>query len=148
MIREATLDDVPRIIALGQQIHAASTYQNTPFNPNAVSLKAVMMIRRDFSTILLAEQDGAPVGILPAWISPSFFSNELIACEQVIYVSPEYRRYRHGIALIRAYVAWAKLNNAQDIRIGNIGGMTDDDNYGRLLARLGFTRTGGMYVMR
>jgi GNAT superfamily N-acetyltransferase len=148
MIREATLDDVPGIIGLGKQIHAASTYNNTPFNPNAVSLKAVTMIRRDFSTILLAEHDGNPVGVLPAWISPSFFCNELIACEQVVYVSPEYRRYRHGIALIKTYVAWAKRNNASDIRIGNIGGMTDDDNYGRLLARLGFTRTGGMYVMR
>jgi GNAT superfamily N-acetyltransferase len=148
MIREATLDDVPSIIGLGEVIHAASTYHNTTFNPNAVSLKAVIMIRREFSTVLLAEHDGKPVGVLPAWISPSFFSNELVACEQVVYVSPEYRRYRHGIALIKAYVAWAKRNNARDIRIGNIGGMTDDDNYGRLLARLGFTRTGGMYVMR
>lgn len=148
MIREATLEDVPGIIGLGQQIHAASTYNNTPFNPNAVSLKAVVMIRRDLSTILLAEHDGKPVGVLPAWISPSFFCNELIACEQVIYVSPKYRRYRYGIGLIRAYVSWAKRNNAQDIRIGNIGGMTDDIRYGQLLSRLGFTRTGGIYVMR
>jgi len=148
MIREATLDDVPSIIGLGEVIHAASTYHNTTFNPNAVSLKAVIMIRREFSTILLAEHDGKPVGVLPAWISPSFFSNELVACEQVIYVLPDYRRYRHGIALIKAYIDWSQRNNARDIRIGNIGGMTDDDNYGRLLARLGFTRTGGMYVMR
>ena len=148
MIRPAELKDVPGIINLGQRIHWASAFKSRPYRPERVAQRSVQYINRDDYTILLAEYQGLIVGIIPAWISDSAFTFDRIACEEVIYVQPEYRRFRYGIQLIRAYINWAKSQGANDIRIGNIGGMTDDEQYNRLLSRLGFTRTGGMYVMR
>lgn len=134
-IRKATLDDMPQLLAMGEQFAQYAPF-DVEYSPEGTA--AFLAALMESGLVMVAEQDdritGAIVGALaPMWYSPG----NLIASELAWWVDSEHRGSRAAIQLIKAFEAWAKDSGARiitmsDLRIG------EDYPAGPLFERLGY----------
>lgn len=106
--RDAVLDDVPALAALGLSFVASSPYEGMPgvtHDSIAAALRAVIE-RGGF--VRVAEVGGAVVGMLVAGTGVWFAPEAPIAGELAWWVEPEHRKTAVGFRLIRDYVKWAR----------------------------------------
>lgn len=111
MIRPATLDDMPTILALGAEFLAESPHRWVPFDPDAFSGFAAHMI--EHGAIFLSD-DGFIGGMLvPCYFNPAFtFASELFWFAR-----------KEGRQLREAFEAWARAAGADAIAAS---GLVDD----------------------
>lgn len=118
MIRPATLSDIPRIVDLGEMLHAESEYRSIPFSRSKVAKLMTALIVRD-GVVFLAEKDGVVIGGIAGGVTEHWFSDtELVGFEYSFFLEPS---GRHGITaarLIRAFKAWCKAKGAKQARMG------------------------------
>ncbi|TMN18468.1 GNAT family N-acetyltransferase [Pseudoxanthomonas sp. X-1] len=102
IVRKATHDDVPAILAMGAAFFAASGYGAlTSFDPDHASVVVGMMIGT--GTQLVAEHEGALVGMAGAVVAPHTFNfRALMAHEVMLWAMPEARGLGVGRALFKA----------------------------------------------
>ena len=74
-------------------------------------------------------------------MTKDWFSDQLIAFEQVFYVKPKYRSTRAAIQLIDAFVEWAKSMNVDRVQCGTTTGIQTKGCL-RLYERFGFREYG------
>lgn len=136
MIREATFDDVPQIVAMGLRFQALTTYAKH-LNATAESLTTLggQLISNEQSVIWLAEKDGAVIGMLAAAIYAQPMSGELIGTEICWWMDPEARGGRAALRLLKTAEQWAKERGATMFQM-----MAPTDEVGALYDRLGFER--------
>lgn len=94
-------------------------FDNQPFNPvMAASLITSIcsgQVKNGFFAV--AVQDDNVVGFFGGFISNYVFSNVQFAQDVVVYVRPSARHIGVGAKLGMAFEAWAKENNAREIRV-------------------------------
>lgn len=89
MIRQATVNDLPKLLEMGQRFFDASGYSDvTTFRPEvfAFSLNTIA----SNGVLLVADQDG-PVGMAGALVYPFYFSGDTTAQEVFWWVDPDHR---------------------------------------------------------
>ena len=100
MIREATIDDIPRIVELGRR-----SLQDGPYagriedNPEQVAKFAGLVISV-LGKVLLWEEDVPATGVFAFIVAPHFFDGRKFAQELIWYVLPEARKGGAALKLL------------------------------------------------
>ncbi|WP_368913500.1 N-acetyltransferase family protein [Mixta calida] len=143
MIRPANVNDIPCIIALGQQLHAESSYSHLPYNVEKVAALMEQLIQ-GAGVVFVAEKDGEVVGGIAGAITEHWFCDVRLAFDYSFFIAPEQRHGITALRLLRAFTEWSKIRGASEIRMGittaiNVGGTS------RLYRAAGFSDAGVLF---
>lgn len=108
IIREATLEDVPRIVELGRKFIANGPYKDQLDNPAQADHIARWMIVNQKAKVLVAQMDGTIQGMIAFIIYPHYFTGQPTANEMIWYVEPEARAGGIAMRLMHAAESLAK----------------------------------------
>lgn len=141
MIRRALLSDIPAIVELGRAMHAESrTHSGLSFNPGKVVQLLVGMLGKPLTCLVLVSENAGEIeGGALAFIEPHWFSDDLIAQELALYVSPGKRGTLRAARLVAAIDAWAQGMGAHLLQAGCTTGVAAERTI-ELYERLGFSR--------
>ena len=145
-VRTAKLPDVPALVALGQEfISEAPNYSNRKFDANALRQNLESVVNGQ-GAIFVVEAGTEIVGGIVCLTAKDWFNDDVIAFEQVFYISPTYRTTQASFLLIDAFIAWSKNMGASRIQCGTTTGINTRGCI-RLYERLGFTQYGTVLDM-
>ena len=144
MIRLATVEDVPALVAMGQRFLAETPYGgHLAASPDHLAELARALLETDRGVIFVADVHGAVVGFLALHAFPHPMSGALTANELVWWVNPEARGV--GVALLRRGEAWAKAIGATCLQMVAPAQATDVQAF---YERAGFVPVETMYSRR
>lgn len=133
-IREATEADVSRLVEMGQRFRNETVYQSrVPENTDQMEALTRQLIASDAGLLLVADREGALVGMLGALLFPHHISGRLTGGELFFWVEPEHRG--HGVRLVKQAERWARARGAVAMQL--IAPTADVEV---LYQRLGYTR--------
>lgn len=109
-IREATAADVPACVAMGLRFaETVGDYRRLlPVNADALLQLGYWLL--DHGTVLVAERDDAPVGMLGLSVQPHPMTGQLVGMEVFWWVNEDARG--RGIRLLHAGEQWAQDRGA------------------------------------
>lgn len=142
MIRNATIKDLPALLALGARMHAESPhFRQIAFSAAKLeeTLRAVLGTPNGF--LVLGDLQGHVAGVYVAVALEHWCSTDLVATELALYVEREHRGTLLGARLIKAYLAWARELGCKQITAGVSTGVNVDKTT-HLYQRLGFKQFG------
>lgn len=138
-IRVATQADIPRILELGELMHAESPrWSRLSFN----RVKAEHYLRDlidGAGAVFLAEHGGVVVGGIAGVLSSHWSSDDLLADEVAFFMAPAARGNMLAVRLVCTLRAWAEQRGAKWLQAGTSTGL-DPERTAQLYERLGFTR--------
>lgn len=112
MIREATLDDIPQMLVMGQRFFTAAGWDDiASYDPDSMERTMRFLIEGDSGVIFVLDDDGL-VGMAGAMVNPFYFNaSHLTGSELFWWVEPEHRG--HGGLLFDNLEAWAAGKGVQ-----------------------------------
>jgi GNAT superfamily N-acetyltransferase len=148
LIRQMNDDDLEDLIAMGYDMHQESWFHNLNYDPHKLrllyeSIKAYPARLCAF----VAEEGDKKVGMFVGGIAEFYFGNDKLASDLLLFVTKEHRGSTAAPRLIKAYIAWAKANEARSINLG-ISTSINVDRTAKLYEKLGFTLDGHLFRMR
>lgn len=123
MIREATLEDIPRILDIGRRFCSLAGQQ---FNEPVLAQSLAEMITADSSVILVS--DG---GVIAGIAYPYYFSGELVAQELFWWADSG------GLKLLQAFEEWARNAGAKRVLMICLESV-EPDRVARIYTRRGY----------
>lgn len=156
MIRNARHQDIPVLLAMLHEMHAASKYAgrveiSDKAAENLLESAIAMSGQRgpQGTHIVIAEQDGAPVGFMVGSLDRVYhIGSKLTANDVFLYVRPG-SGVRPVLALIDSYIAWASAIRAVvEIVLSWSDTMTGAAAIAPLYERKGFVKNGESFEMR
>lgn len=108
MIREATHDDLPRVVELGAAFHAMCPYSGFPLDREAFAEFAARLI--DGGVILLSDD-----GMIGGLLSPLYFNPSIVMGAELFWYAGT-----TGKALREAFEAWARDRGAQGVQFSGL----------------------------
>ena len=134
MIRPATMQDVPALVAMGQQFAQTEMYRDVlRENPEQMAILAGNLIDHENGAILVIERDDMLVGMIGILCTVHFLSGELCAGEVFWWVTPGHRG--DGVRLLKAAESWAMVRGAKTLQM-----IAPTERVGQFYDRMGFTR--------
>jgi len=118
MIRPAKHSDVPRLIELGNILHATSNYSSMAYNPEKSASFLHDLINGLGGVVFVAEVDGEVVGGMAGGITDQWFSDDLIAYDYSIFIEPTRRSGITAVRLIKTFEQWAVIRGARQLHMG------------------------------
>ena len=141
MIRRATVEDIPRLVEMGQRFIAETKYRDLLVgDPERIYAIIIDLLSAPRGLVLVSEKDGALTGMIGLLVYNHPFSGLLTACEIVWWVEPEARSGRDGIRLLRAAEAWALEHGATHAQM-----VAPNAHVGAFYERLGYTEVETSY---
>ena len=117
VIRQATLEDVPQIVAMGSTFIVDTVYRDLiEGDPELMTGFVERLIRGERSVVFVAGSDTVS-GILGLFLSRHPMSGKQIAVEAFWYVDPN-ARGSAGIRLLKAALRWATEHEAEVLQMG------------------------------
>ena len=142
MIRNATLEDVPQIVGLIEELHDLSSMAPLDFSPIKAKHGLIAFISTD-QFVRVIEEDRKCVGVFSGLVTPTWFGNDSLAIDLSWYVQPKYRDWQ-GVALVEQFIEWAKERGVKQIRPGV---STGNPAACKIYKALGFSEAGaGFYL--
>lgn len=139
-IRVATLDDLPRILELGELLHRESPrWSRLSFNRAKAAHFIAHLILEASGVVFVAEQDGLVIGGIAGMASAHWASDDVVAQEVSFFMAPEARGNIVAVRLICALQAWGEIRGAKWLTAGTSTGL-DPERTAGLYERLGFSR--------
>jgi len=135
MIREATEQDIPRIVELGSQSLVDGPYRGViKDNPAQAARLALQVLKDVHGKILLYENEfHKVVGLLGFFISPNYFTGEPTANEVMWYVTPDERKGGGAIKLL-----WEAEKLAKELGAKHMGFTAPNADVSALYKRFGY----------
>lgn len=126
MIRAASILDVPCIVSMGAQMHAASPrLSGQTFDADKVEEIVCRLVESDYGCAFVSEIGNEITGFFLGLINETWFGHDLIAQDLALYVAPSKRGYGQASSLVDAYIEWARAKGAKP-EIGiSAGGAVD-----------------------
>lgn len=144
MIREATEDDIPRLVEMGRRFIEESVYKDFMVeNPEQMESLIGQILANPQGRILVSENDGKPNGMLALIAFPHYFSGELIAGEIVWWVDPEARAGGTGLKLMRKAEQLAIEMGAVKMQM-----VAPDERIGKLYQHFGYEKVESTYQLK
>lgn len=120
-LREANHEDIYELMSFSKEFYDNSHLNKTfSFNYKKTGGLIEEAIDRDDFLVLLMEKDEEIVGVLLAFLSPCFFSDDLQAVCLAWYLKPKHRGLKPSLSLIKAYEDWAIGKNVKLINLINV----------------------------
>jgi GNAT superfamily N-acetyltransferase len=138
--------DITAMIALGMRLHAESRFRDMPLDEKRLWAAGRRGLAEHNPALIVAERDGAIVGMAVVMVGEHFFSPVRTATVQLIYVAPQARGGSTAVKLLRALRRWSTDAGALDLHINVTTGIAPART-DRMLRRMGFRQTGGNYVL-
>jgi GNAT superfamily N-acetyltransferase len=138
---EADFEDVAR---LGRLMHEESSYSKLEFNEDRLRHIFNIYTTDPTRALILGRVNGEACGLYAGYITPYYFSNELVANDIAWFVVKERRGSSLGLRLLTAFENWAKDQGVSEIRVG----YSTDINptaFDSLMIKRGYSRVGGNY---
>lgn len=147
MIRNATVADVPRMVELGKQMHAASKFRAYSFDVAVLEATINGLIDKPRGIALVSEVDGVIVGGFIGYLTEHFFGFDLASYDLALFLEPEHRGGITAARLIKAYIDQAREKGAAEIVVANSTGIAKERT-AQLFARAGFSHDGYVFSMK
>lgn len=153
MIRAAKFSDIPRIVDLLHEMHAASKYAGKV----DVSRKAAHALMQQCVTrhgglheggalVMVAEHDGQVEGFIVGMLDRVYHIGDRLASNDVYLYVTEAASKLDVRRLLDAYVEWAAGNpKVFEIRLSWTDTMEGAEKIGDLYKKMGFRRCGAIY---
>lgn len=139
-IREATLADLPTLVAMGREFLQSVYPRRFADAPAQLEAFGQAMLTSDGQRLLLAaEQDAQVVGMMGLVVYPHPMSGDVIAAELFWWVSPTHRGSA-GARLLRQAETWAKNKGAAVLQM-----VAPSDAVASFYERIGFDRVETVY---
>jgi len=139
-IRPATLDDLDRILDLGEQLHKESPrWSRLSFNRAKAAEFIAQLILGPAGVVFVAEKDGVVVGGIAGMAAAHWCSDDIVAQEVSLFMDPGARGSMAAVRLICALTAWGEIKGAEWLQAGTSTGL-DPERTAGLYERLGFSR--------
>lgn len=144
MIRLATPDDVPALLALGERMHADSNFASLAWDAAKMSALIEQLIGMPGGFVRVYVADGEVRGGMLAMACPHWCSADLVATDLALYVEPDSRGGLGAARLLAAYVGWAQVKGAKMIQFGAVAPRLwcEVERIAKLAERVGFRRQG------
>lgn len=140
MIRPATLDDLPRILELGELMHNESPrWSKLAFNRARAADFLARLILEDWGAVFVAEQAGEIIGGIAGTALPHWSSDDVLAQESVFFMAPGARGGMTAVRLVRKLKDWGEQAGAVWIDAGTSTGI-DPERTAGLYEMAGFSR--------
>jgi len=122
MIEYRLLDppDVPGVLPLVLEFEAAIANPVIQIDPAAFVQNWTRFLEIDVGFVILASDDGRPVGGLSAYLVPNDLNGSAVAQETWWFVKPEYRGRGVGDALLELFERYARSRGALRVSMGVI----------------------------
>lgn len=133
MIRRAELEDIPRIVEMGQRFRELIYRDLLADNPAQMRAISERLISGDDSIILVVEKFDRVVGMIGMMLFDHPLSAERVAGEVAWWIEPEDRG--DGLRLLLAAERWASDNGAAKIQM-----IAPNERVGQVYCRLGYTQ--------
>lgn len=143
-LRMATHNDLAALAALGRVMHQESTYAPMDYDVDRVKETIGELIDKCQFVVVAEDTNGEVIGGMVGACTQSWFGQDMVANDFALFVHPQQRGGMTAFRLIHAFVEWAKLAGAKQIRPGVT---TGHPMAGALFERMGFARCGASYVM-
>jgi GNAT superfamily N-acetyltransferase len=132
VIRDATTDDIPRLMEMGARFVAETVYrERLVIDEDALTRTFRMLITADSGTLFVSVAGDTVTGMIGLFVFEHPFTGELAAHELFWWVEPEYRG--HGLKLLKCAEAWAAGAGAKHVHM-----VAPSPEVGRLYERLGY----------
>lgn len=132
MIRRATLEDVPRLIEMGQRFVKETEYTGmVEATPEKIAQTVTAMLDSPANVVFVSAAGDSLTGMLLAVVYEHPFSGDLIGSELVWWVEPEVRG--EGLRLLRATEKWARDAGATRMQM-----VAPNERVAALYRRLGY----------
>jgi N-acetylglutamate synthase-like GNAT family acetyltransferase len=143
-LRMATLDDLPAIARLGRDMHEASSFCTLDYDEDVVKTTFGDLIDESQFVVLAENINGEVIGGMAGRVTPSWFGKDSIANDIAIFITPDERGGLRAVQFVKAFVLWARLAGAKQVRTGVT---TGDARAEHLYAAMGFTRCGASFYL-
>jgi GNAT superfamily N-acetyltransferase len=124
MVRPATLDDIPALLAMGKAFHAESLLP-CAFDLDAMGAVLRQMIESDGAAVLMTDSGVIGGAMNPAYCDPTW----LYAVELFWWAHGD------GMKLLRSFERWAQQAGAKEIRMTSLATLPRAD---RILRCVGY----------
>ena len=140
----ATEEHMPAILAMASKFYDTTHYKDfAPFCTGSVDMLATRLIHDGL--LLIAEEDGVPLGMVGLIFAPFMFNNaKRVAYEVVWWVDPAVQGHGVGKALLEAIEPGCKLGGCQAIQMVHLA--DSPPQAGALYERLGYRHTEKSYA--
>lgn len=146
MLRAANYHDISRMVALGEAMHGESRFDAIGWDSQKVADLIAGLISSDDGLALVAEQGCEIVGGFLGFIDTHWCSNDRVASDLALYVTPAHRGGTTGLRLLRAYATWATDRGAKMVTCGITTGVALDAST-RLFQIAGFAHVGHLFAL-
>ena len=135
------------MMALARQMHAESRYAHLNYDDAKVFALGNVALTEPSMCIFVAEERGAIVGMLVAFVQEYYFGNDLQSADIMFYVHPDHRGGSSAVKLVKRYEQWALERGVKpdSISIGVSAGITDQ-RAGSFLEHMGYKNVATLYV--
>jgi RimJ/RimL family protein N-acetyltransferase len=137
VIRAATAADLATCVEMGVRFGREVYAGKVAVDADTILALGVRLLEQ--GTILVAEKDRAPIGMLGLIVLPHLFSGQPHCSEVFWWVDPDHRGC--GLRLLRAGEAWAWDHGATSFHVS-----APDLRVGALYERLGYTKVETAYL--
>lgn len=143
MIREATITDMPGLVAVGRRFFDAVDWPNgVVFDPEHLSSVLGNLIVSETGAVFVNDDITAVAG---AVVYPHYFSGQLTGNELFWWVDPSERQSGVGARLFDTLETWAEERGAKTFSMITLHGLAHD-TVGSLYERRGYQQMEHMYM--
>ena len=142
-IRPATRDDFPALLEMARAMHAESPrYRGIPLSEEKLGHLILQLHGHPLTgALFVADLGGVIIGTMWGYLAEYFFSEERMATDVLLYVSPEHRRGRTARRLAEAFEQWGAERGALNIQPG-VSTCVNNTGCARFYERMGYHVTG------
>jgi GNAT superfamily N-acetyltransferase len=138
--------DIAAMIEMGRALHTESRFRVYPYDEARLRQAGHLALTKGNPGAIMAELNGAPIGMAVVVAGEHFFSAAKTATAQLLYVAPDHRGSRAAILLLKALRRWAHEAGVADLHVNNTTAI-DAARTDRFLRKMGFRQTGRNYVL-
>ena len=142
--RRARPDDLDQLMHLAREMHAETSFSSLSFNASKAATEVMDCILNPNMFVCVAEKDGRILGLVAAFLSQPYFSDDTVVYDHIWYVSKDGRNGLAGPRLLNHVAEWARLAGAKAVFV-TLGSDVSKDRVGKLVERLGYRHLGGYY---
>lgn len=143
-LRMATPDDLRALAVLGREMHSTTSFAPMDYDPERVKETATDLMNKSQFVVVAEDTNGEVIGGMLGMVTQSWFGNDMVANDLALFVTGDARGGMAAIKMMKAFVQWAKLAGAKQIRPGVTTGHVRAE---KLFEKLGFARCGASFVM-
>lgn len=145
----ATSDDVLALLTLGKEYYEEYALPEVKFDSDTVVKSMNNAIQGKNNSVLLISKDTETdkiTGYLYGALGGHFYSKDLGCTLHSMYVSPTYRGGMSAVKLMHAFKRWGHQHNVKAMYFSIASNIRTEETH-RFLKKMGFTLTGGNYVL-